>query len=66
MKQNERDLKKQKYDLALKEITGLSNQDADEVGSVLRAINSANKKGLKLLRTQLKVYLRFIDLLLKK
>lgn len=54
-------MSKGQYSQAMKEITGINEDDAKEVGEILRIIASANEDGLKLLRVQVKVFSIYIE-----
>lgn len=57
---------KLRYEDATRQIIGTHENDVNEIAKVMLGINAANRKGLKMIRTQLKIYVRYIDLLLKK
>lgn len=53
-------MSKKQYSDSMREITGISDNNAAELGIVPGIIACANEAGLKLLQVQFKVYNRYI------
>ena len=54
-------MSKKQYSDSMKEVTGMTDDNAEEVSVILRIISSANKDGLKLLQVQIKIFSTYIE-----
>ena len=54
-------MSKKQYSDSMKEITGMTEENAKEVGEILGIIANANEEGLKLLQVQIKVFSTYIE-----
>lgn len=54
-------MSKEQYSDSMKEITGMTGDNAKEVSEILGIIANANEDGLKLLRVQIKVFSTYIE-----
>ena len=52
---------KTQYSDSIKEIAGITEEDAREIGMMSGIIANASPDGLKLLQIQIKIYLRYIE-----
>ena len=53
---------KNQYSDSMEEITGITDEDAHDIGIIPNMISRASKEGLTLLQVQLKVFLRYVEI----